>query len=301
MQNIIFLAICISLGVVLKKYKIFKEDAYLVISNIILYICLPATTLLYATEIKFESTYALAIFLPWVLYLFGFLFFKILSKFRKMHKHTEGVLIMTGSIPSVSFVGFPIFELFYGVEGLHIGILMSQAGSFLVCATLGVITASYYAAEQPSLKEIVKNVIKFPVFLSFLIAIFLNLIDFHFPVFWADLLKKLASPFSFLAMFSIGLQISFPKKSTIFTHLAWGLFYKLIVSPLLIFILFVLVLSEKGNLVEICLLGSALGPMNTAAIIASKHGLNPPLASAMVGIGIPISLVVVVILYFIVH
>ncbi len=301
MQNILFLAVCISMGILLKKYKIFKSDAHLVVSNLILYLCLPATTLLYASETKFESVYALPILMPWLLYLFGFLFFRTVGQFTKMHRHSEGVLIMTGSIPSISFVGFPIFELFYGAEGLHVGVLMSQAGSFLVCATLGVITAAYYAAEKPSFKEIAISVFKFPVFLAFLIAVLMNLNDVKFTPVLAELLKKLAAPFSFLAMLSIGLQIEFPKKSAIFTQLFWGLIFKLVLSPLLVFVLFVIVLEQKGSVAEICLLGAALGPMNTAAIVASKHGLNPPLASAMVGIGIPISLVTVLILYFIIH
>jgi len=301
MQNIIFLVVCISFGFFFKKYKIFKGDAYLVVSNIILYICLPATTLLYTSETKFSSTYALPILMPWVLYILGFMFFKTVGKLIKMHKHSEGVLIMTGSIPSVSFVGFPIFELFYGAEGLHIGVLMSQAGSFLVCATLGVITASYYAAEKPSFKEIAISVLKFPVFLAFLVAMLMNVSDIHFTPILAELLKKLAAPFSLLAMFSIGLQIEFPKKNTIFLNLSWGLFFKLILSPLIIFVLFVIILKQKGNVAEICLLGAALGPMNTAAIIASKYGLNPPLASAMVGTGIPISLIGVITLYFLIH
>ncbi|TAH21167.1 MAG: transporter [Cytophagales bacterium] len=301
MQNIIFLVVCISLGIIFKKYKIFKGDAYLVVSNIILYICLPATTLLYASEAKIESAYILPILMPWILYVLGFLFFKVVGKLTKMHKHSEGVLIMTGSIPSVSFVGFPIFEMFYGAEGLHIGVLMSQAGSFLVCATFGVITASYYAAEKPSFREIALNVLRFPVFLTFIIAILMNVSDIHFAPIVAELLKKLAAPFGLLAMFSIGLQIELPKKNAIFFNLSWGLFFKLILSPLIIFVLFVVVLKQKGSVAEICLLGAALGPMNTAAIIASKYGLNPPLASAMVGIGIPISLIGVMTLYFLIH
>lgn len=301
MQNIIFLVVCISLGIILRRYKIFKEDAYLVVGNVILYICLPATTLLYASKTKFESVYAFPILMPWILYVVGFLFFKIVGKFTKMHKHSEGVLVMTGSIPSVSFVGFPIFELFYGAEGLHIGVLMSQAGSFLVCATLGVITASYYAAAKPSLKSIAINVLKFPVFLAFLIAIFINVNDINFHPIVEELLKKLAAPFSFLAMFSIGLQISFSQEKILFSNLAWGLFFKLLLSPLIIFLLFVLILKQEGNVVEICLLGAALGPMNTVAIIATKYGLNPTLASAMVGIGIPISLIMVIILHFLIR
>ncbi len=145
MTNIAFLLVCLTLGVFLRKVPTLSKDAHLVINNLLLYVCLPAATLLYTSSTRFNEAYALPILMPWISFGGAFLFFQILRRFVKFHRHSEAVLILTSGIPSVSFVGFPIFELLYGEEGMQIGVLMSQAGSFLVCSTLGIILASYYA------------------------------------------------------------------------------------------------------------------------------------------------------------
>ena len=41
---------------------------------------------------------------------------------------------------------------------------------------------------------------------------------------------------------------------------------------------------------DLCIVGAAIGPMNTAGTIADRYGLDPPLAAQMVGLGIPLSL-----------
>ncbi len=301
MTNIVFLLVCLTLGVFLKRIPALSKDAHLIINNLLLYVCLPAATLLYTSSTRFNEAYALPILMPWISFGGAFLFFQALKRFLKFHRHTEAVLILTAGIPSVSFVGFPIFELLYGEEGMKIGVLMSQAGSFLVCSTLGIIVASYYAnAESKANKWMfLLDVLRFPTFIAFCLALIINFSGLGLPDIVTGLLKKLAAPFSMLALISIGMQIDFRDKNIHWRALGWGLGYKLILAPLLITLLFVIILKQRGIIAEMCVLGAALGPMNTIAIIASNYRLNPALAAQMVGVGIPLSLVTVSILAWI--
>ena len=50
------------------------------------------------------------------------------------------------------------------------------------------------------------------------------------------------------------------------------------------------VARQHGPAVDLCVLGAAIGPMNTAGAIADRYGLDPPLSAQMVGLGIPLSL-----------
>ncbi|MCS7019649.1 MAG: transporter [Cytophagales bacterium] len=290
MTNLLFLLVCLSLGAAFKRGSLLQGNAHMVINQLLLYVCLPAATLVYASEVRLNSQMLMPVLMPWCLYIIGFVFFKLVSKVNSFSSHSEAVLIMTAGVPSVSFLGFPIFELFYGTEGLRIGILMSQAGSFMVCATLGVITASYYAAAKPSLKTILANVLGFPVFIAFMIALAMNFLHLSFPVFVKEALQKIAAPFSFLALFSVGLQIDFIEKRDLWKQLCTGLCFKLLIAPLLVWLAIFPIAGQTGIVAEICVIGAALGPMNTAAIIAIQYGLHPQLASAMVGIGLPLSL-----------
>ena len=316
MTNLIFLLACLGIGFLLGRVAALRQrEAHLVINNILLYVCLPAATLLYASATVFEAQYALPILMPWLLFTGSFLFFRLLRNYLKLHPHTEAVLILTAGIPSVSFVGFPIFELLYGAEGMHIGVLMSQAGSFLVCSTLGVLLASYYARvadcksayakaaiENPNQQfKFLLDVLRFPTFIAFIVAITINLLDWKIPELGVALLQKLAAPFSFLALISIGMQIDFRAENLNSKALRWGLGYKLVLAPLLVLALFTVILPQKPIVSQITVLGAALGPMNTVAIIASNYGLNPKLAAQMVGIGIPLSLLTVTIGYAVFH
>lgn len=294
------LFVCLLLGIILQRLKGFPKDAHLVLNSFIIYVCLPALTLLYTTEIHFERSQILPILMPYLLFGFAFVFFKIIAPILQFDRSTTGALTLTAGISSISFVGFPIFELLFGKEGLQMGVLMSQAGSFVVCGTLGIFTASYYSSAEVSARKIVKDIFQFPPFLAFCLAVFLNLVDFHFPAWSVDILQKMGSPFSILALTSIGLQISFKKDDLQLKPLLYGLLYKLLIAPMLIFILYIIIIGEHSFLGKISVVGAALGSMNTATIIAINYGLNPKLASQMVSISIPLSFLNVGIWYLIV-
>lgn len=296
----LLLFVCLLLGIILQRLRGFPKDAHLVLNSFIIYVCLPALTLLYTTEIRFEENKALPILMPYILYICSFIFFKILAPILQLDRSTTGALTLTAGISSISFVGFPIFELLFDKEGLQIGVLMSQAGSFVVCGTLGIFTASYYSAKEVSAQKIISDIFKFPPFLSFCVALVLNLSNFHFPVWSIEVLQKIGSPFGILALISVGLQISFKREDLQVKPLLYGLFYKLLIAPLLIFILYILIIGEHSFIGKISVVGAALGSMNTATIIAINYGLNPKLATQMVSISIPLSLLNVGIWYLIV-
>lgn len=298
MSNLILLFFCLSLGIIFQRIKNFSKDAYLVLNTFIIYVCLPALTLLYTSEIKFKPSQVLPVLMPYILYVSSFLFFKFLAPILNFDRSTTGALTITAGISSISFVGFPIFELLYGKEGLKMGVLMSQAGSFLVCGTLGLMTASYYSSSEPSFKNMLKSMFQFPPFIAFCVAILLNISGFHFPVILTDLLQKLGSPFSVLALVSIGLQIKFNRENLSQKPLLIGLFFKLFIAPLIIFLIYVILLDQNNWLGKMSVVGAGLGSMNTATIIAINHRLNPQLASLMVGIGIPISIITSLIWYY---
>ena len=105
-------------------------------------------------KLVLKSNQALPVLMPYILFVCSFIFFKIIARILNLDRSTTGALTITAGISSISFVGFPIFELLYGKEGVQMGILMSQAGSFVVCGTLGIMTASYYSSSEPSIPKI---------------------------------------------------------------------------------------------------------------------------------------------------
>jgi malate permease and related proteins len=301
LTNLLFLLACLLIGAGLKRWGVVGPDAPRAINQVLIYICLPALTLLHTAELRFESRYLLPVLMPWLVFGGSWLFFRAMQTRLGLSQQTRIVLTLTAGIPSVSFVGFPIFELLYGAEGLKIGVLMSQAGSFLVCGTVGVLLASYHAptgtGRPASGRQLALNVLRFPTFGAFTVALLVNVAGGQWPPLVREVLQRVGSPFSFLALLSVGMQLDLRAASWRSRALWWGLGYKLLLAPALIAIIVLLILNQRGPTSDICVLGASLGPMNTAAVIAANYGLDPPLAARMVGIGIPLSLLTV----FLIH
>ena len=68
-----------------------------------------------------------------------------------------------------------------------------------------------------------------------------------------------------------------------------GLFYKLLLGPALMALLFLLVLGERGTTIQVTIFEAASAPMITGSIVASEYGLDPDLSALMVGVGVPLS------------
>lgn len=301
MSNIILLLLCLVVGMVLRGVKTLPENAATVLNGFIVNVSLPALTLLHTVEIQFSIHELLPILSAWLVFGGAFLFFTATKKITRFDKSTLGALITVAGISSISFVGFPIFELLYGAEGLRLGILMSQSGTFLVCSTVGIVLVSIYSNTSDKLdwKLILRDVLIFPPFASFVLALMLKFLGYQHPSVLKEVLAKIGGTLNVLALISIGLQMNFSLKTNSLKPLLWGLVYKMLLAPLLVFVIFACFVPIKNTAFQISVIGSALGSMNTIGIIAMRKGLNPTLIVQMIGISIPLSFVFVPIVYFI--
>ena len=73
--------------------------------------------------------------------------------------------------------------------------------------------------------------------------------------------------------------------------LALGLSWSLLLAPALVW--GVLHGGGGGLVAEVTVLQVGMAPMVTAGILAADHGLEPPLAAALVGVGLVLSLLTV--------
>ncbi|MEG1230704.1 MAG: AEC family transporter, partial [Flavobacterium sp.] len=98
----------------------------------------------------------------------------------------------------------------------------------------------------------------------------------------------------------VGLQLTFDRRSQHWRFLRLGLFFRLILTPFIIMVLYVFVFNQHSEPIKITIMETAMAPMITGAILASTYGLKPKLSSMMIGFGIPISFVTLAFWYFVV-
>ena len=154
-------------------------------------------------------------------------------------------------------------------------------------STLGIAVAALFSSETPSGAGILKRVCTFPPFIALFASLLLMPIDY--PDWLIAVLRRLGDTLAPLALVSVGLQLRLDQLSGIRVPLSIGIAFKLLVGPALVMLVYVGLLRAAGNVVQITLFESAMGPMIGASIVAIQHGLNPPLITLLVGLGITAS------------
>lgn len=300
MNNFIIIFFFLALGLILQHIKQFPTHVYKVLNKIVIYVCLPAITLFHIPKIKWSNELLFPILAGWISFFLAFIFFRFLGKRLGWSNKLIGCLVLTAGLSNSSFLGYPIIEALFGKKGLETAILVDQPGTFVVVSTLGVFVAAFYSKGNPDSLNIFKKIIFFPPFITFVVACLMNIFQYDLNLNIQSVLLKIGSLVTPLALLSVGLQLTFDRKSQHWRFLGLGLFFRLIVTPSIIFILYVFVFNQHSEAIKITIMEIAMAPMITGAILASTYGLKPKLSSMMIGFGIPISFVTLAIWYFVV-
>ncbi len=301
MSSLILLFGCLVLGILLQRVRDFPINSPLVLNQFIIYISLPALALYFIPDVTLNSTVLLPIGVAWICFAASALFFWTLGKAFGWSRKLIGCLILTAGLGNTSFIGFPVIEAIYGAEGLKTAILIDQPGTFVVLSTFGIALAAIFSNGKPDVKAITKKIVFFPPFISFFVALLLNVLHISFSDDLKDVFQRLGSTVTPLALVSVGMQLRFERRSKHWGFLALGLTFQLVLAPLLIYMLYVQGLGLKGELAQISVMEAAMAPMITASIVAASYGLKPRLANMMIGFGIPLSFLTLAIWYWVVQ
>jgi predicted permease len=286
--NFVLIALCILAGLLLKKLRILPDDAHRGINVWIIYLAVPAVCLKYIPTIVWSNDLLLPALMPVIVWTGSWLVFKLYSLRWPLDPVTRTALTLTAGLGNTSFLGFPLIIGYYGEHALPIAVISDQI-SFIVMSTLGATMAmSSSNAESLSIASVAKKLFQFPPFIAFFAALilprFIDLTSVN------PLFDKLAATLVPLALFSVGMQLSFAGWREELPYLSVGLVYKLVLAPALILVI-MLALHLHGIIPQISLFEAAMAPMITAGVIATQYNLNPKVANLMVGIGILLSFI----------
>lgn len=293
MSNLILLFVCLIIGIVLKKSKIIPDNFHTSLNAFVINISLSAFSLYYISKIELNSSVIYPVLVVWIGIFAAILFFAGLGKIFGWKSSLIGALIMCAGFGNTSFVGIPLIQAMYGEEGLKTVMLVDQPG-FVALSTVGILVANFYSGSKDSLLKHLSKILKFPPFIAFVIALFLNIFSIEIPKDFDEVLMKLGATTVPLALVSVGSQMQWKKiERKEGFHLFIGLLFKLVLLPLLILVIYKYIFHQSGDVIDICILEAAMAPMITAAIIASAHDLEPKFCNLMVAVGIPLSILTV--------
>ena len=288
MINFILIGVCITVGLLLKAFKLIPDGAHKGINTWIIYMAIPAVALKYIPAIKWSNDLLLPALMPLIVWTGSWLLFKLCARKFNLSPATRAALTLTAGLGNTSFVGFPLIQAYYGDSAISIAVISDQI-TFVLMATLGAMMAMNASDDTGfDVKSVSLKLLQFPPFVAFILALilprFVNLTPLN-PFF-----EKIAVTLVPLALFTVGLQLNFSGWQSEIKLLSIGLGYKLIIAPLMIFGV-AIVLHVKGIIPQIAVFEASVAPMITASVLADQYNLNPKLANLMVGTGIILSFV----------
>lgn len=300
--NFILIIVCLIVGNLLRLSGKFPKTAPQAFNGFVIWVSLPALILIQIPKLfsqtQLNTEILIPISMPWILFVLSLFLFSFLGNKLKWGRAETGALILTAGLGNTSFVGFPMLESFFGAEGVQIGVLVDQPGTFLVLSTLGLITASAYSpsvGRSVTLNAILKKIFTFPPFITLIIAIVWYFCGMPGMKTWSPVFERLSSTLVPLALIAVGFQLNFSKDvlKRQWKPLTLGLSFKLFLAPLFFIVLYFYILGLRGLSSQASVIEAAMAPMITAAVVAEEFELNSEISNLMVGVGIPLSIATV--------
>ncbi|MFD0749578.1 AEC family transporter [Mucilaginibacter calamicampi] len=283
MTNFLIIGICLIAGIFVRRLNILPLDAHKGINAWLLYLAMPAVSFKYLPHIQWSLHLLFPLLAPVLVWVGAYAYIRFYSARAKLSKSTAAGLTLTGGISNTSFLGFPMVAAFFSDKDIAIAVICDQIG-FIILTTLGVALAihSSSASQQVSPKVFVKKMLSFPAFWACGLALILpRFIDISA---LDPLFDRLAGTVAPLALFSIGLQLSFKGYKNQLKHISATLLYKLLIAPAVL-TLIALAFQLRGVVTQVTIFEMAMPPLMSASIVAGEYKLNPGLANLVIGIG----------------
>ena len=289
MSNLLLIAICLTLGVTLRRTGLFPETTPRALNAWVLYVALPALVISKLHGVRLTAEAALPASMAWLEIALVVGLVHGIGAMAGWTRETRAGVMLTAGLANTSFVGLPLIEALVGPEGLPTAILCDQLGSFVVVSTVGMAVAGWGSGERPSASALAARILRFPsVWAMFGVLAFGDLV----PDVLLGALDRLGGTLTPLAIASVGFQLTLTGGGDGLA-LGVGLFLKLIVAPAALLAFYLALGVPPGLGLTVTTLEAAMAPMITGAILAADAGLAPQLVARMVGIGIPLSMLTV--------
>lgn len=287
------------LGLILQRIPGFPlQTATTWINRYLLNLVLPALALLHIPQIRPSLDLLLPISAAWFTFLLSWILFGLMGKVFSWEKSTTGCMIIVSGLANTSFLGFPVLELLYGKEALSIGLLIDQGGSFLLVSSLAIVVASIYSHQDGDLGAIPLKILKFPPF-GFLIAtILMSILGLKTPEFLLPFLSLIGKTMAPMALLALGIKFSLDTAALGSRYYWISIGYRLVLAPALVWVIYRHFLPSSELMFKATVLESGMAPMITGSIVAIQYNLQPKLATLLASLGIPISIVSMMIWYW---
>ncbi len=283
-SSLLLLVICLVLGVAVARWARPPTGMAPALHWWVLNVALPAVTLALIPPLVTSRALWFLVVPHWLGLAGAASIFSVVGPRLGWSRARTGGVILVAGLGNTSFIGFPLLEALRGPSTLPYAVVADQLGAFVALSVGGVLVAARFSGEAVSARAVVWRVVTFPPLLALAMGLVVGATGGWPPVITETLLR-LGSTLSPLALFSVGLRLELRIARDHGVPLALALGWKLALLPLLAWGLGTLA-GVHGPVFVVGVLQAAMAPMISAAILAERDGLDPPLANTILAVGI---------------
>jgi malate permease and related proteins len=291
MSAMLLLFVCLILGIVVARFAKPPAGTVQGINWWVLNVALPALVLELIPKVKLDPQLWFPVAAMWLTFGGAWLLFGLLGPRLRWSRQRTGALILVCGLGNTAYMGYPLIEALHGKPGLALAVVADQIGTFPLLASAGIVVASIYSGRSPPARLIARRIATFPAFVALVVGIVAGLLG-GWPEWLNGVFAPIGASMTPLALFSVGLQFKFRPGPGQLGAAGWGLGWKLLLAPLLCWVLGAAT-GVGGLVLTVGVLQAAMAPMVSAAILADEYELDPTLANTVLGAGTVLSLITI--------
>jgi len=279
------LFLIISIGVLSGRLKIFNSDMCNIINKFLFNIAIPSLIILTITNISIKELSLYPTFIKFN-FILNFLYIVIvffLLRITKLTREIRGAIFYASTVGNTVYFGFPILSSLFGMEHLNLGViyliislLIADIFSFLL------LELDMESKKNFRISKYLKNIFTQPLIISTVIGILCFSLNFHLPNFLKDSLDTLGKTTPGLSLLSLGIYISNNLKIRRFFICLFISSVKLIIFPLLVYLLSHNIFHFANTIIQVSVILSAMPSAIFSIIISDIYKLDSKLASDIV-------------------
>jgi predicted permease len=290
-SNLVLLVLCFLVGVFARRARVLPDDSHRGVGAWVMYVSLPALVFRSIHGARLDAAMLLTSACLWLVFVVP----ALVATWR-VREHPElrgpsGALALTAGLCNTAFVGLPLLEAIAGKEALGPAAVVDQLGGFLALFLFAMPWAASLAGTRPTAAQWAKKLVRSPALVALALAVALH--GVAVPASLETVIDRLADMLSPLALAIIGWQLDLSALAGNGKNIAVGLAWKLVLAPAMVLGVLLLTRGALSFTDRIVVAQAAMAPMVTAGVVAADHKLSPGLASAMIAVGVPLSLVTV--------
>ena len=207
-SKIFIYVIILLIGYTGKIFNVFKREHTKFLNNIICYITLPAAII--NGFLGLEITPIL--FLGFILGLVSNIILLVLGQIISKNKtpNEKVIFIFSANCFNIGNFAIPFLSGLISVDGFA-AICIFDISVALMCYGVNVAVANSIMGNDGKIKikDVIKKICTTPVFITYVVLIFISLLKFEIPQLFLDLTEVVGNANAFLAMLSIGILFQF--------------------------------------------------------------------------------------------